>query len=212
MIKTNSKNKDLVIIPGARHLNLKNVILRKIYNSLRSYFGLKSNPDSGYKILIDRLSKHYDNIYFIKYRRRIINILEPSNTKVIEKTLKTLNKPYDIICFSFGGHLIQKVFSEKKIKNFPEKLILVSSINANKKIEFPKKIKVVNIYSRSDDFVKKMTFLFSGFKGGQHLNNAINIIVDKISHSELELCVKIPGGKFKGLTGFRLLEKFLLMN
>ncbi len=44
------------------------------------------------------------------------------------------------------------------------------------------------------------------------VNLPINVILDKISHSELELRVKIPVGKFKGLTGFRLLEKFLLMN
>ena len=206
----NFQKKDLVIIPGARHLILSKGIIKNVYMYLRSYFKLQSNPDNSYKKLINRLSKDYNQIYFIDYKRRVNDIFKLHNINLIEETLKIINGPYDVVCLSFGGYLMQKVLINNKVKNLPEKLILVSSININKKIVFPKNIKVVNIYSKSDDFAKKITFLLSGFNGGQHLSNVDNIIVDHMTHSELELDVKIPFGKYKGWTGFKLLERVLL--
>ncbi len=188
--------KNLVIIPGAFPVKSRNKALQRLI--YKFYHKLNVNPryeDFQYKFMVRKFYKHYKRVYFLDYNRNLYHLFSKKNEGLVKIFLNNV-KNYDVIAFSFGGHLIQKVLG--KLKNKPNKIVLIGSLNLDKNVKFPKGIKVVNIYSSDDKFIKKSIRLFSKNKSSQYLENAYNLNLPGLGHVQLiKMKSKIKSSKNK---------------
>ena len=201
--------KDLIIIPGAVNPRIaNNRLIKPITKSIRILLKITPEINFRYGPFIESISSHYQKIHFIDYQRELFGVLKKSNIKTVLNKLSEIKNDYDVVCFSFGGYLIQEALKDKNLRK-PNKIILMFSINLDKKLKFPDCTKVFNIYSTKDFLIKSGIFLLSFGRGNQHLENANNIILDNMYHSEIEGNKQIHYGPYSGLTGFELVKILL---
>jgi hypothetical protein len=205
------KNKDLIIIPGAMNPKLaKYPIIRHVTRRFRRHFKLTQKPtDRTMFKLIKKLSPLYENIYFVNYNRELLSIFKKKNYKMINNAINNTKNDYDLLCFSFGGYLIQRMLQKNQIKKLPKKIVLAFSVNPDKNIKFPKNVEVINIYSTIDKFVKRGIKVIVGKKGNIRLRYAKNVSLDSINHSQIHMNIKIKKGPYVGYTGPALIERLL---
>ena len=205
------KNRDLIIIPGAMNPKLaKYPIIRHVTKRFRRHFKLTQKPtDRAMFRLIKRLSPMYENIYFVNYNRELLSIFKKNNYKMISNAINNTKNDYDLLCFSFGGYLIQRMLQKNQIKKLPKKIVLAFSVNPDKNLKFPKNVEVINIYSAIDRFVKRSIKVIVGKKGNIRLKHAKNISIDSINHSQIHMNIKIKKGYYKGYLGPDLIKELL---
>ncbi len=201
--------KDLIIIPGAVNPRIANYsLIKPLVKFIRVLIKITPEITFRYDSFMDSISSSYNKIHFINYKRELFGVLKKSNIETIADKLSEIKNDYDVVCFSFGGYLIQEALKNKNLRK-PNKLILMFSINLDKKHKFPDRTKVFNIYSTKDFLIKSTIFLLSLGRGNQHLENANNITLDNMHHSDVEGSKVIEYGLYKGLTGFGLVQKIL---
>ena len=202
-------NKSLVIIPGAYpYFVKKNPQLKQLFNMVYQYFELKPHSDKKFRQLVTNMKKYYKNVYFLNYKRKLHELIDLNNLSIIKKGINNVKGDYDILCFSFGGLLVQRLIKDFEKK--PEKILFVGSLNLNSKIEFPKNIEIINLYSTKDILIKKIIAILAKEKGHQRLKNARNVSIQGLSHSEVELNHPISGGKYKKIRTHHLIKTLLI--
>jgi hypothetical protein len=202
-------NKSLVIIPGAYpYFVKKNPQLKHLFEIVYKYFELKPHSDKKFRQLVTKMRKHYKNVYFLNYKRKLHELIDPNNLSTIRKGINKIEGEYDILCFSFGGLLVQRLLND--FEKTPEKILFVGSLNLNSSMVFPKGIEVINLYSTKDILIKKIIEILAKEKGHQRLKNARNVSIQGLSHSEVELDYSILGGKYKKIKTHHLIKNLLI--
>lgn len=204
------KDIDLVIIPGAYpYFVKKNIRLKHLFDIVYKYFEIKPHSDKKFRELQRKFRKHYKVVHFIKYKRKIHELIDPKNTKKVLNDINKVKRNYDLLCFSYGGYITQRILNRLKTK--PNKIVFVGSLNLNKNISFDKKMKIINIYSKDDILIKSIIDVVAKKQGSQKLKYAnVNIELEGLSHSEVELDYNIPKGRHKGKRTYSIIKKNLL--
>lgn len=173
----------LIIIPGSKNKNVS--VLQPVFNKFYSHFGVDVVGKDWAKALKRVMDKNIDTKIFewnggISEKKSII----PASKKLKEYIIKQKN--YDeIILFakSLGGVVAENAISEMNDDRI-KKIIYVATPHKSSDVKIPKNTEVVNIYSREDNYQRFANRVLYFGKGKQILNNAKNVCIDDVKHSE----------------------------
>ena len=187
----------IIFIPGSKvgKILLVNKLTGKfIYRHL----GLNAN-DEGDLPYLKKYFEQYIDAKVLYWSGGLTNLL--SFRPACKKLIKLINdsKSYDqIILFgkSFGGKIAEMAVRKLGSANIAE-LVYVATPHKMPKVDIPDSIKIINIYSKADILVNFGNKFYYWGRGVNDLENAQNISLDNIRHSDFNenMIVEYQGEK-----------------
>ncbi len=200
----------VVIVPGARDLQFRNPWLQRLLVSLYHLVGSEPGYDDAfYHNLKDEIRTGglalevtiFDWSRGIGINRDIM----PASRKLINE----IGPNTSIFAFSTGA-----LVAHKMLELHPElslrKIVQVATPNLSRRLPF-RGIKVVNIYSPADKFVRLGCLLLAPFNASVVLEgeNITNIALPNLNHNSLASNALIQTGEYAGLSLFEVYLRYL---
>jgi hypothetical protein len=174
----------LIIIPGSKNKSVP--AFQFILNRFYSYFGVDKGSETWSLKLKKNISNKIDTVIY-NWSGGISETfsINPESER-LACYISHLQKYDQIIIFgkSLGGVVAEKAIRKIKEKKKIKKLIYVASPHKSANIKISKDIKIINIYSDKDKYLKFANkILYLGF-GRIKLKNAENICIKNLNHSD----------------------------
>jgi len=207
------KKEMIIVIPGSKYLSSPLKPIESLIVFLYSLVNISNPIHTNYaKKYVKAFKQKNRKIIFLNWNQGFtpFSVLFSGRRK-LKQLIDKYKDDYQIILIglSLGGEIALKTakkFDDKTI----DKIILICSTNTNKKISF-KNIKIINIYSVYDLFVRISTKILAPIHGGIELKgkNTINIPIKDFGHDDFCRNKKIKSGKYKDKTITQLIKSFL---
>lgn len=177
----------IIIVPGAKtkYPSFIKVWLRQFYN----YFGISTEKQS--HAWMEPLKKYLENetsskIIIFDWPGGISRI---SVYRAARKLARLIDQKKDyseikFFCKSLGGNVVDLAINKTKNTNNITKVIYVATPHQPSTVALPANLKLINIYSKADnyiDFANRILYLGLGKK---HLKGAQNIVFENLKHSD----------------------------
>jgi hypothetical protein len=176
----------VILIPGSK--TSKHCIPSKVVNAYCRYFGINPEVDHFLNKLTKYLRQNTNcDIEQFEWSGGISEIF--SIIPAAKKLAKILNENKDrpeIVIFgkSLGGRIGELAIKYSGNQKNVSKLIFVATPHRLQNINFPKTIKIINIYSDADNYLRFANkVLYLNFKQSKR-SNAQNINIPCVRHSE----------------------------
>ncbi len=205
------KKEITILVPGAYDLTTYPIPIQIISKFLARIFGIDLALTDQVKTW--KKTSHFQGNEFVwmHWSRGIDGISKYFAKKKLKHLLEHYkNEKINLVGVSLGGDIILETLQKSSQDNI-NKIVLVGSINENKKISFPHN-KIFNIYSEKDNFAKLAINFYSPILGGIKLEGKKikNILLPKIKHDDFCKDSKIKSGKFKGKSITQLITSILI--
>ena len=204
------KNEVILFVPGAKDLSKWPGITQSIVLFFSKVLRFKPTYHDQVKVWKQKFIFKRRRVVWMHWDRGIGLISKWFAKRKLSKLLKHyISDNVKLVGVSLGGDIILEVIRGNKYNNL-KKIVLVCSINEIKNISFEHP-KIVNIYSRKDNFSRIAIELYSPIHGGDRLigKNVENVEIPNMTHDEFCNDAEIKGGKYKGKSVTWLVKHFL---